>query len=462
MARRRQRIATGILVILLTALPGIGGLQWHLLNQARDAEQVRLTRGLAGAGFRIRSTIVFELTSLATRLTSWASAEGHVSRVPDLLSEWVEETRYEGLVERIVVTTRGEAGDEFSTLVPVDATLEPVAPSDIEWLARIVDASRESARSLVIDDPLVLAVRAHSQRTAEAPGRPAESTGGGSGAGEVVPINRTHTVLMRLDVDYLASVVLPELAAESLGSDRSGFELAALDARTGELLYATEAVAFDDFAFHPDGVDGALDGREPTYVPELVIPLVRSGPDVTALARLLFVPSEGILFEFSNPQTPGAPGAQPGRSLVEASDVIGAELGPRLPEDGLALVLFHDAGSVRAAANAERNQAFALSALVLLSFAAVAALFYALYLRSQRLRDREQEFIASVTHELRTPLAAMHGVAENLAAGIVTRPERVREYGRALIEHSMRLQGLVDQTLLHAGMNAGADRARRP
>jgi signal transduction histidine kinase len=68
------------------------------------------------------------------------------------------------------------------------------------------------------------------------------------------------------------------------------------------------------------------------------------------------------------------------------------------------------------------------------------------------------EFVAGVTHELNTPLAAIRSAGQNLADGIVTDPAQVRRYGGLIEKEGGRLTALVAQVLDFAGIESG-DRA---
>jgi signal transduction histidine kinase len=66
------------------------------------------------------------------------------------------------------------------------------------------------------------------------------------------------------------------------------------------------------------------------------------------------------------------------------------------------------------------------------------------------------EFVAGVTHELNTPLAAIRSAGQNLADGIVTDPAQVRRYGGLIEKEGGRLTALVAQVLDFAGIESAS------
>ena len=116
------------------------------------------------------------------------------------------------------------------------------------------------------------------------------------------------------------------------------------------------------------------------------------------------------------------------------------------------LIARHPEGSLdRAVARArQRNLALSLGVLALLG-ASLGFLLYATR-RAQLLARQQLEFVAGVTHELMTPLAALRSAGQNLADGVVTEPEQVRRYGGLIDREGRRLSNMVGQVLELAGM----------
>src|SRR5207253_1494131 len=81
--------------------------------------------------------------------------------------------------------------------------------------------------------------------------------------------------------------------------------------------------------------------------------------------------------------------------------------------------------------------------------------------RAERLRVQQLEFVAGITHEVNTPLAALTSAGQNLADGVVTERAQVAKYGTMVVKESRRLSELVAQVLDFAGVQSRGGVPRR-
>lgn len=98
----------------------------------------------------------------------------------------------------------------------------------------------------------------------------------------------------------------------------------------------------------------------------------------------------------------------------------------------------------------QRKQTLWLAAL--LGCAVVAALavtwmMSASLARERQLNELKSDFVSSVSHELRAPVASMRIMAENLGSGIVKDESRRREYHQLIADECWRLSTLIENVL---------------
>ena len=105
------------------------------------------------------------------------------------------------------------------------------------------------------------------------------------------------------------------------------------------------------------------------------------------------------------------------------------------------------------AGNIEKQLALGwLGSIVLLG--GIGAAFMLMLYQTQRIRavrDREREFVASVTHELRTPLTVIQSAADNLSTGVVP-AEKMKKYGPLIKSQTRRLSLMIEEMLIFSGM----------
>lgn len=116
----------------------------------------------------------------------------------------------------------------------------------------------------------------------------------------------------------------------------------------------------------------------------------------------------------------------------------------------------HRAGSVDAAVTSLRRRDLAVSIVVLVMLLVSLITILVATRRARRLARLQMEFASGVSHELRTPLAVISSAAENLADGVVTEGDRIRDYGALIHKESQRLSGMVDHILDFAQLDSHA------
>jgi signal transduction histidine kinase len=154
-----------------------------------------------------------------------------------------------------------------------------------------------------------------------------------------------------------------------------------------------------------------------------------------------------------------AEGAATRPDVVRASlaDAVRAErLSPSDPEDAsLVLAARPDLDAADAAWSAARSRfLFLVAGLV-----SVVAVGFTVLMRGVRrevaLARRKEDFVAAVTHELKTPLTGIRMYADMLREGWVSTPAAAEGYADRIIEECGRLGNLVDQVLDLAALERG-------
>ena len=99
---------------------------------------------------------------------------------------------------------------------------------------------------------------------------------------------------------------------------------------------------------------------------------------------------------------------------------------------------------------AERQRAKLFGTLILVAaVTALTGLFSArrAFRRQLQLNEQKSNFVSSVSHELRAPIASVRLMAENLERGKVPEPARQGEYFRYIVQECRRLSSLIENVL---------------
>jgi len=170
---------------------------------------------------------------------------------------------------------------------------------------------------------------------------------------------------------------------------------------------------------------------------------------------------------FPKPPAPGGPSAGRGTAIyiqrmestvVTTNGPATSDLfGPGVWE----LEVAHKDMPLAAAFEQTRRRDLLLSIAVEALLAAAVLFLVIAARRAQRLADQKVQFVAGVSHELRSPVSAISMLARNQADGLVAGTERVKQYGELIHQQSRRLNEMVELALAYAGIHSGVRRPAR-
>jgi signal transduction histidine kinase len=124
-------------------------------------------------------------------------------------------------------------------------------------------------------------------------------------------------------------------------------------------------------------------------------------------------------------------------------------------DDTWKLNVRHAAGSIDAFVNGERNKSLAVGFVVYLLLVGSIVAIVVSAMRSKQLAQRQIDFVSSVSHEFRTPLAVIYSAGENLADGVANDRGTIGSYGELIKGEGRKLSAMVEQILEFAGADAG-------
>ncbi|HQG49657.1 MAG TPA: ATP-binding protein, partial [Sedimentisphaerales bacterium] len=78
--------------------------------------------------------------------------------------------------------------------------------------------------------------------------------------------------------------------------------------------------------------------------------------------------------------------------------------------------------------------------------------------RIRRLESLRRDFVANVSHELKTPVTSIQGFAEALQEGGVADPEQTKRYVSIISKHAQRLNSIIEDLLSLSRLEDGAER----
>ncbi len=424
-------MAVGLAILLIALVV----LQYRWAMELADAELGRLRANAQARASDFAREFDREITRafFVFGVDPGSARDGDWNSLVQSYERWRKASPHPRLVKGVYALALGAVGVQTLRLRPSDGTIEFAPwPGDMAAIRERIDqefTSPESRSSRSFGgktfDPIDSEALALIVPISEGLTR-FEHDGGWRWAG--LPL--FGFIVVRLDQDYIRQVFLPSLERRYFDAGRRfDYGLRVFRVRTpDEPIYASSGLPAD------------LENAE-VWTPFFTVRFDRQNRDLLEHAHPL---REGFL-----------------RSLFSRRDMNTGRAPQEVSLEGAAVEphwrvgLWSRAGGLTSVVTAARRKNLAIVLGVLVLLALSLALIITAARRAERMAQRQIEFVAGVTHELRTPLAVIRSAAENLADGLVGDPIHVRTYGALVRSEGRRLTEMVEQVLELAGAEAG-------
>jgi signal transduction histidine kinase len=385
--------------------PVLAVLEYRWAMTVSEASRERIQEDLQDALNGVRIDLESELRNLGAGLQPLDSIESSVglNRYAQQLEAWRRNSAHPDLVANVYIYNLGQPSGELQWDQTSKRFESPIYPGRFRSLKEYLRV-RSQAK-----------IGPSERRTP-----PAIWAFAGLGPVFVQPIfdsplaRPESYLLVELRPDVLQGTLFPELLSRHIGQKRKAeYRLGVLSARhPGTLIYRSSP--------------GLSTGSFQSYDGKLIL----LGPG----SRTSLAPQASDL---ENSQR---------RSSAAASFSEGPDSWEMIAKDWR--------GSLVSQAEIIRLRYLGINLGVLLVLALAMATIIVYAFRAQNLLRLQMEFVASVSHDLRTPLSVIGSAADNLAEGVVRSDPSVREYGSLIRSECRRLAGMVEQTLRFAAGKA--------
>ena len=412
-------------------LPALAVLQYRWVGQVSTAERERMQRNLRTAAAQFREAFDSEIVRavISLQVGPQTAQEGASERYTDRYDTWLNTAAHPQVVAEVFLLDEEHGlrlrrwNAETHTFDQSDwpTILARWRPEFEQELAEF-KAGRGFNRRAAFRDEDSLFVTPLRNRVVQTSPAPGPQT--------VTPV--FGFTIIQLNMTYIREQMLPELAQRHfIHAPGDMYRVAVISADTpSSVLFRSDPSAPVDPA-HADATSALM---------------VRGDPS----------------FFFGRPPRPPADGddRRSGGRFRPGDDLSNSPARSDEASGRWILLVQHQSGSLEAAVASARRRNLAASFGILLLLSVSVALLAATSRRAHRLAHQQMEFVAGVTHELRTPVAVIRSAAENLSQGVVT-GDRVKRYGLLLETEAKRLGEMVERVLQYAGIESGLGFASR-
>lgn len=457
-----------MLAILLATL---GALQYRWIGEISRDERERMRRGANIAAENLSREFDREVTRLFLQLQidpityekkSWDNYSLRYERwrattaYPKLVNKIFVADRNEGGAIRLAVYNETRRGFEESEWLPRFAALKSQIEQDLN--AQTAAGDEKSARP-----PLIVAAEINALvipiSTVNLLNLDRIQTAASRGISFGKTARRVGYTIVLLDSDYIKSELLPLLVARYFNSSDDGSAArydVTVTSRNDPSRIVYQSGSFESNEPPDSDVERDFFGLKFDEIENLLPAKTRRKPESHALETANKKErnvSVSVIVAASNKT-----GAS---DKTDSTDRINSTTAASRFENfdsRWRLVARHKNGSLDAVVEKTRRRNLVVGGGILLLLGASGVLLLALSNRSRVFARRQTDFVASVTHELRTPLAVIRSMSENLRDGIVFDDKKIRQYGALINDEERRLSAMVENILGFAGAQAAQNR----
>jgi signal transduction histidine kinase len=454
---KRSWFSICLVVVLFGLLGLLAFLQYRWVGQISDAEHDRLEKRLQNDTARFADDFNNEVRKVYFNFQIDADAwrKNGSAELNQRLDYWKEKSPYPDLPSGFYFI--GPNKERLS----YDANTKTFVTADVpDEIAKLSDSLGNDTVEPVMENipALVLPVYENPERMAAAAAPLRVAMDG--------PRVKYGLLVVKLDKRVIEQEVFPALTHEYFSDDDgANYRLSIVDKNDGADVI---------FKNHPEEASTASDSSAQLFSlspDKMTFFFDRSVVDSLKRSSAGGEPKEkqhsgnfvfSQRFE-SRSETSGQPATENERTRT-VDLKVGGDQKPRItmlesknPDDQGAWILNvqHRDGSLGQFVANTRNRNLAVSFGILALLGISVGLIIMSAQRSKKLAQRQLDFVSSVSHEFRTPLAVIYSAGENLTDGVVNSPAQISEYGTLIKHEGKKLSGMVEQILEFAGARSG-------
>ena len=467
---KRSWFSVLLVIGLLVLLGTLAALQYVWLGQISEAERERITRRLQTDTERFGEDFNREIqtayVNFQTDESLWLDKDW--TQFNERYDFWVKKTAYPNLIKDFYYIPKSPDGGvleydrqkrEFKPGVLTDELREINARSADEKTFEPIDEQRfvlvmgiyEAAKTI---DRIMVRREKNPPPEKPATNEPAKPR-------QPIPSRielpeRRGFLVIKLDEAVIRDQILPDLAKKHF--PENDFRLSVVS-RTGEKIFQTGEVTTAEanaplFDLTPDNLIFFANRDLLPRTPERRADGVLVNQSQIRTHSFSTVESETITVGKMQEKRQATGTFQ--LKLRDKQNPTTIIQTANLPNPGnWTLSVQHSAGSLEnfIAGTRNRNLGISFGILGLLAFSVL--LVFVSAQRARVLAQRQIDFVSSVSHEFRTPLAVIYSAGENLADGVAREERQVSRYGDLIKAEGKKLSAMVEQILEFAGANSG-------